>query len=53
MTSLPNGVQVDDVFTLNKFSNFTFNGLNFILKQPIQYKVTQQDINNFANPNYS
>jgi len=52
LTSLPNGVQVDDVFTLKKFSNFTFNGLNFILKQPIQYKVTQQDINNFANPNY-
>jgi hypothetical protein len=52
LTSLPSGASAGQIISLDKFSNFSFNGLNFLLKTPIQYTLTQLDINNFANPNY-
>lgn len=40
-------------FDLPKGSVFSFEGINFILKDTISYTLTQTDINNFAtNPNY-
>ena len=52
ITSLPNGAAAGNVITFPKFSQFTFNGQSFLLLQPLQYILTQSDINNFANPSF-
>lgn len=40
-------------FSLAAGKTFTFNGLNYILKDTISYTITQDDVNNFAtNPEY-
>lgn len=47
------GIGTSPVLTIPRGTVFTFNGLNFILKNSITYTLSQTDINNFAtNPNY-
>jgi hypothetical protein len=47
------GVGGSPVLTIPRGTVFTFNGLNFVLKNSITYTLSQTDINNFAtNPNY-
>jgi len=52
INSIPNGAAAGQVITFPKFSQFTFNGQSFLLLQPLQYILTQTDINNFANPSF-
>jgi hypothetical protein len=52
LTSLPQNPIVGQSISLGKFTNFSFNGLTFLLKNSLEYVLTQTDINNFANPNY-
>ena len=52
INSLPNGAAAGNVITFPKFSQFTFNGQAFLLLQPLQYILTQTDINNFSNSSF-
>lgn len=47
------GVGASPVLTIPRGTVFSFNGLNFILKNSVTYTLSQTDINNFStNPNY-
>lgn len=47
------GVGANPVLTIPRGTIFSFNGLNFVLKNSVTYTLSQTDINNFAtNPNY-
>jgi hypothetical protein len=48
LTSLPQNPIVGQSISLGKFTNFSFNGLTFLLKNSLEYVLTQTDINNFA-----
>ena len=52
LSTLPQNAQAGHIISFPKFSTFSFNGLPYILKDSVEYVLTQQDINNFANPNY-
>lgn len=52
LKTLPLGATAGQTINFDKFSPFTFNGLNFVLKDSLSYTLTQADINNFANPKY-
>ena len=52
LRSLPIGATAGQNIEFNKFASFTFNGLNYILKDGLSYTLTQNDINNFSDPNY-
>lgn len=52
LKSLPLNAQVNDVINFDKFAAFSFNGLNYVLKDGLSYTLTQSDINNFSDPNY-
>lgn len=52
LTSLPQNASVNQVISFKQFTQFSFNGLTYVLKKSVEYVLTQQDINNFANPNY-
>ncbi len=47
------GVGGSPVLTIPRGTIFSFNGLNFVLKNSVTYTLSQTDINNFStNPNY-
>lgn len=52
MTSIPAGRSAGDIIQIPKWTQFNFNGNIFVLKDSLQYILTQQDINNFSDPSY-
>lgn len=52
LKNIPVNAQVGHTINFQKFASFSFNGLNYVLKDSLTYTLTQSDINNFADPNY-
>lgn len=52
LKSLPLNSQVGDTVQFPQFCQFQYSGKNFVLAKTLTYILTQDDINNFTDPNY-